>query len=102
MPTAPARYCPACRGAQPCACVRQRDARRGSPSSRGYDRTWQRLRADYLSSHPLCADCAPLVAVATEVHHIRSIARDPGDRLDRANLMALCRPCHARRTRRGE
>ncbi|MBM3763537.1 MAG: hypothetical protein FJW36_25305 [Acidobacteria bacterium] len=26
----------------------------------------------------------------------------PARRLDRSNLMALCKPCHSRRTARGE
>ncbi|WP_172838120.1 HNH endonuclease signature motif containing protein [Terriglobus roseus] len=38
------------------------------------------------------------VTPATEVHHIIPIRTDPTKRLDRSNLMSLCKPCHSRIT----
>lgn len=66
-------------------------------------RRWRRLRAAYLSAHPLCEDCEQQgrTTIATEVHHIRPIeerAGRPDDMRELAfnpcNLRALCRPCH--------
>lgn len=78
------------------------DERRGSAASRGYDRRWQRVRSIYLRAHPLCADCMAerRVTAATEVHHITAL-RDGGTH-DDANLMALCKMHHSRRTAAGE
>jgi 5-methylcytosine-specific restriction endonuclease McrA len=69
---------------------------RPSPSARGYDRTWQRLRKMALHASPVCAECGRL---ATEVHHMRPIA-DGGARLEQANLQPLCHACHNRETAR--
>ena len=71
---------------------RRYDSRRGSSSERGYDTTWQRLRAAYLRSHPLCNRC-PGVVPAIVVHHKQPIS-DGGERLDTENLEALCETCH--------
>ena len=79
------------------------DERRGSARRRGYDSTWERFRAAYLSDHPLCQDCLTedKIEPATDVHHIRKL-RDGGERLDPQNCMALCHACHSTRTARGE
>lgn len=74
---------------------------RMSRSRRGYDRAWMRLRRNYLAKQPLCHDCRAKgrTTAAEEVHHIRGFrgTKDP-QRLDVTNLMALCKPCHSRRT----
>lgn len=66
-------------------------------------RRWRRLRAAYLSVHPVCEDCEEKgrTTVATEVHHIRpveSAAGRPHDMQELAcnpyNLRALCKACH--------
>jgi len=73
-------------------------------SSALYDRTWRRFRESFLAGHPTCSDCcdAGRVTQALEVHHVRPVEEYPELRLVTANCMALCRSCHARRTRRGE
>lgn len=83
---------------------REQDRWRGSAASRGYDRTWRRVRLMYLAEYPLCADCEALgrAQAATEVHHRAKVADAPERRLDPGNLMALCHECHASRTGRGE
>lgn len=66
-------------------------------------RRWRRLRAAYLSAHPICEDCeqAGRTTIATEVHHIRPIEERAGrpDEMQElafnpCNLRALCRACH--------
>ena len=80
---------------------RKRAAARPSPHKRGYDRRWQKLRRMLLRTNPTCEACArkepPEVTPATEVDHIVALAKG-GARLDVANLQALCKACHARKT----
>lgn len=75
------------------------DLRRGTPSRRGYDSTWVKVRKTYLLQHPLCEECEKhgRVMPAAEVHHIVAL-RDGGARLDPDNLMAVCRACHQKFT----
>ena len=80
------------------------DARRGSPSARGYDRTWQRLRKLKLAANPLCeigTHCANLPItrrLATEVDHIIPIRDRPDLRLVWSNLQSACHRCHSAKT----
>ena len=65
---------------------------RPSASRRGYDRKWRRIRAQFLTAHPICADCG---REATEPHHVVPRAEGGSDRWD--NLVPLCGDCHKRR-----
>jgi 5-methylcytosine-specific restriction protein A len=60
-----------------------------------YGSQWRKVRAQYLSAHPLCERCERhgKLTAATEVHHIRPL--DNGGTNDFENLMALCKPCHS-------
>lgn len=80
---------------------REYDAQRGSSAQRGYDGRWQRLRAMYLQSHPLCVACAEhgVVTPATDVDHI--VPRRSGGQDVESNLQALCHACHSAKTARG-
>lgn len=69
--------------------------KRPSPSKRGYDWAWRRIRETYLLLHPRCAICG---APATEVHHIVPISRGGTHSIE--NLMGLCKQCHSRLTAR--
>ena len=63
---------------------------------------WQALRATILrEAGYTCADCGQ-VFLALEVDHIVRHEGDPARFWDRANLQALCRMCHSRKTQRGE
>jgi 5-methylcytosine-specific restriction enzyme A len=75
---------------------------RPSASKRGYDRRHQRLRKVFLAKNPLCHDCEEQgrLTTATEMHHIVALRDGGTNHWD--NLMALCKPCHDKRTRRGE
>ncbi|MDR1464314.1 MAG: HNH endonuclease [Oscillospiraceae bacterium] len=63
-----------------------------------YDRRWEKVRALYLSKHPLCVHCeqSGRLTPATEVHHICPVSQGGGDNDE--NLMALCKSCHSRIT----
>jgi 5-methylcytosine-specific restriction endonuclease McrA len=74
--------------------IRPQD-QRDSSAARGYDRAWRRLRSWFLHRHPLCVRCG---LPASLVDHVRAL-EDGGSRLDAANLQALCRLCHAAKTR---
>ena len=85
-------------------CVQHRqqaDQQRGSARERGYTSAWQKARAAYLNSHPLCLSCERLgrVVAASVVDH-----RTPhrGDKAlfwdSTGNWQPLCKPCHDRKT----
>ena len=69
-------------------------------TQQGYDNRWRKVRAQFLSAHPLCMHCQNegKINPATEVHHIVRIV-DGGEN-NFSNLQALCKPCHSRETRR--
>lgn len=81
---------------------RQYDARRGSPSKRGYGRDWQKVRAAVLAEEPLCRFCMAEARVteATVVDHVETIEARPDLRLVRSNLRPLCKFHHDQRTGR--
>jgi 5-methylcytosine-specific restriction protein A len=99
MPMRPPVHRPA--GAvDPVANRRAYEADRGSPTSRGYDGSWKRLRIQHLKAEPLCRFCRAMgrLVAAEVVDHIVDIQVRPELRLDPANLRSLCVPCHNRRT----
>ena len=100
MPTKPPRACshPGCPAVATkhgrCAeHQRQEYALRDSPSRRGYDRRWKKVRRMFLNEHPFCFDCGHF---ATEVHH--ATPKRNGGEDSAENLTALCKSCHSRRT----
>jgi 5-methylcytosine-specific restriction protein A len=63
---------------------------------------WSALRARVLRDQAYrCAGCGEVVA-GLEVDHIVRHEGVPARFWDRANLQALCRRCHQRKTQRGE
>jgi hypothetical protein len=67
---------------------------RTDPSSKHrYDSAWRELRARVLKEEPTCRACG---APSSDVDHI--IAAADGGSDDRANLRALCNPCHKKHT----
>ena len=76
------------------------DQRRGTAHERGYTGAWQKARAGFLRSHPLCVRClaADQTVAANVVDHI---VPHKGDKVlfwEHANWQALCKPCHDRKT----
>ena len=76
----------------------------GNSASRGYDHNWREFRLAVLADRPLCQDCEQhgRVTAAEEVHHVVKVRDDITRRLDRENVLALCKSCHSARTARGE
>ncbi len=63
---------------------------------RRYGRAWKRIRDSYAAAHPLCELCLEkgIYTKTEEIHH--KLPLSEGGTHDRANLIALCKPCHAR------
>lgn len=64
-----------------------------SPSLRGYNNQWRKIRAAILAEEPLCRTCQ---GPATVVDHIKPLKK--GGTYDRLNLQPLCISCHNRKT----
>lgn len=82
----------------------RKDSReRGTSSERGYGARWRNLRMMVLRAHPLCADPFGVhgdrPVTAREVDHI--IPKRDGGPDAFENLQALCRECHAKKTKLG-
>lgn len=85
---------------------RERDRRRQTTATpeqkriRGMYRTtmWRKVRAAWLSEHPYCEACLPLLTAATDVDHIKPHRGDWHLFLSRSNLQSLCHSCHSRKT----
>jgi len=58
---------------------------------------WRLLRRTKLTHNPYCEEClkSGVNELATEVHHIIDIEKDPTQCLKYDNLMSLCRRCHS-------
>ena len=75
--------------------------RRSAPGDRGYGWAWKKLRARILERDSgLCQVClsATVMTRATAVDHIKAKAIGGTD--DEANLQAICRKCHTKKTNR--
>ncbi|MBC2716459.1 MAG: HNH endonuclease [Desulfobacteraceae bacterium] len=93
----PAKYCPECEvklSTTKKKLTRVYDQRRGSASSRGYGRAWQKIRANKLMRYPLCEVCLKEgdTKRSALVHHIDE---DPKNNKWQ-NLLAVCVSCHER------
>ena len=73
---------------------------RDPDTNKRYGSAWRRIRAAYLSAHPLCEECkkAGHLTPANEVHHTVSLA--DGGTHDADNLMSVCKACHSMITAR--
>ena len=105
LQTCPTPGCPALTQQGACPdCRRARERQRPSARSKGYDRRWERTRADYLDDHPWC-ECAEHDALpplqrphAEHVHHIDGLGPLGPRGHDPANLQALTKSCHSKVT----
>ena len=112
MPSAAPRPCtyPGCRslvrdgsarcGAHVRKARQESDAQRGTAHERGYSAAWQRARAGFLRSHPLCMECTKdgSVGLATVVDHVVPHKGDTALFWDSDNWQGLCKPHHDRKT----
>jgi len=78
----------------------RQDRNRLSPSKRGYDSKWRKIRQQVLSVDPLCRHCSVIgfMVNATEVDHIDGNSRNNNYQ----NLRPLCKSCHSARTMRDQ
>lgn len=78
--------------------VRQYDAQRGTPSERGYDADWRKIRSQVLAAQPYCGNrrAHRYPELATDVDHI--VPLNKGGTNDIENLQPLCHACHSRKT----
>ena len=109
MPYAAARPCRGCkragrweRGFCPvCGPQHQQrvEAARPKLSARGWyhDPRWKAMRLRFLTEHPLCVECQ---RPANTVDHVEPHKMDEALFWSWANLRAMCRPCHSRKTAR--
>lgn len=69
---------------------------RDPETRRRYGRAWKRIRDSYVQQHPLCELCQKdgRLTATEEVHH--KVPLSEGGTHARDNLIALCKPCHAR------
>lgn len=69
---------------------------RDKNAKRRYGRAWKRIRDSYAAAHPLCELCMEkgIYVKTEEIHHRLPLSE--GGTHDRSNLIALCKPCHAR------
>jgi len=66
-----------------------------------YTAQWAHLRQQVLTDAAYtCAQCG-MVQAALDVDHIVKHEGDPAQFWNRANLQALCKPCHSRKTEQG-
>lgn len=66
-----------------------------------YTETWRSLRLMVLTDAMYtCAQCG-MVQAELDVDHIVKHNGDPAVFWDRANLQALCKPCHSAKTQQG-
>lgn len=95
---------PAARLGRPKSAARRLEPARPTAAQRGYGSAWQKARAGFLAQHPLCVDClaAGRTTAATEVDHVIPHRGDRAKFWDASNWAARCKPCHSRKTARGE
>ncbi|WP_448192718.1 HNH endonuclease signature motif containing protein [Azospirillum sp. sgz301742] len=74
---------------------------RGTARQRGYDRDWERVRAEFVKANPVCCvpDCGK---PTTDVDHIVSVREAPHRRLDPTNFRPFCHAHHSQRTARDQ
>ena len=65
---------------------------------------WQDLRASVVRDQPFCRRCHAegRRVLTVDVDHIQKHQGDPDRFWNRDNLQGLCKPCHTRKTVRGE
>ncbi len=108
MPIARPRPCkqPGCRALVRdrayCEQHKPKEYERPTAHQRGYGARWQKARAGWLRSYPLCVVCQAegKLTVATDVDHITPHKGDMVLFWDASNWQSLCRAHHSQKTAR--
>ena len=81
------RYCPAHKAEM----GRQYNTTRDPDFNQRYGRQWRKIRALYISKHPLCEECeqAGRLIPATEAHHIIPLVGAYADRNEEESILGL-------------
>ncbi|MGE4163880.1 MAG: HNH endonuclease [Vicinamibacterales bacterium] len=94
-------HVPGCPAFEPCPAHGAANGR-GTPAARGYDRRWREYSERFRRANPDCRLCGQQgrKVPCALVDHIEPVSgpSDPGF-WDPANHQALCRPCHATKTK---
>ena len=77
---------------------------RRNANQRGYDARWREYRKEYLHRHPICCECKEhgRIVEASVVDHIKPHRGNEKLFVDTMNHQPLCKPCHDKKTGRGE
>jgi 5-methylcytosine-specific restriction endonuclease McrA len=103
----PTSGCPELTTGGRCAACRSRAEKlRGSGGARGSTRKWQAFSKAYIARHPACRcaadwcghDAGQCTGTSTDVDHVDGTGRNGPRAYDPTNLVALCHPCHSRKT----
>ena len=76
---------------------RKPDTYRPNAHKRGYDSTWQKVRANKVRKSPLCERCLVL-GLAVQVDEVHHKDENPKNN-EPDNLESLCRSCHEKTKR---
>jgi 5-methylcytosine-specific restriction protein A len=76
--------------------LRQRDAKRGTATQRGYGASWRAIRAEVIVRDPICRICHR--NPSTDADHV--VPRSRGGTDDLTNLQGTCHGCHSSKTAR--
>ena len=73
---------------------------RRNPKLTRTSRRYRKARRAFLRQNPLCVKCAErgLTVAAEELDHVLRAVDRPDLFMERTNWMALCQPCHERKT----
>ena len=101
MPTKPLKPC-YCNGCPELTSKKYCDNHKhlNRKKSKHYNSHWRRIRSNFLKINPFCKECYKnnKLTAANEVHHIIPVYEGGTDDYD--NLMALCKSCHSKITRK--
>jgi 5-methylcytosine-specific restriction protein A len=79
-------------------CAEHKHDERPSAARRGYDRTWMRIQAQFITEHPFCQGSLHVGQniPGVLIDHIQPLV--DGGTHDMSNLQTLCQSCHSKKT----
>jgi 5-methylcytosine-specific restriction protein A len=92
------KFCHRCGTVQPRDHTHRAPDTRPSARARGYDREWERTRAEFIRAFPICQHQSGCLSPTTDVHHLDGKGPKGPRGHDWANLQALCHSHHSQLT----